>query len=309
MRRRKVENNNYRFLEALETQDASPAFEQPDFIMDIKNVTKNFKKVQALKDVSLTIPKGRIIGLLGKNGAGKSTLMRCMLGFLKYDGEILYHGNKMEHNDTAVFRNVAFIPDVSALDERLTVAQTIAYVKGVNPGWNDRKADSLLERSDLPLKQKVKTLSKGMKTKLYLLLVLSLDVEFLMLDEPTIGLDILFRKEFFNTILGEFYDETKTILISTHEVNEVEHILQDIIFIDKGEIVLYEDIEILRQKYLEVKVPREFADELRKHNPLQVWEGLGYLHALVSEKLDIPSAEYSEPQLADLFLAKVGGSL
>ena len=146
-----------------------------------------------------------------------------------------------------------------------------------------------------------------MKTKLYLLLVLSLDVEFLLLDEPTIGLDILFRKEFFNTILGEFYDETKTILISTHEVNEVEHILQDIIFIDQGEIVLYDDIGALKQKYLEVKVPREYADELKKHNPLQVWEGLGYLHGLVTEKLDIEYAEYSEPQLADLFIAKVAG--
>jgi ABC-2 type transport system ATP-binding protein len=304
-----MENNNYGFLEALDKIMASAETAKPEHIMELTNVTKNFRKVQALKDVSLTIPKGRIIGLLGKNGAGKSTLMRCMLGFLKYEGDIHYHGKKMEHNDSSIFKNIAFIPDVSALDERLTVAQTIAYVRGVNPGWNDRKADSLLERSELPLKQRVKTLSKGMKTKLYLLLVLSMDVEFLMLDEPTIGLDILFRKEFFNTILGEFYDENKTILISTHEVNEVEHILQDIIFIEKGKIVLYEDIDKLKQEYLEVKVPREFADELRKHNPLQIWEGLGYLHALVTEKLDIESAEYSEPQLADLFIAKVGGAL
>ncbi len=303
-----MENNSYGFLEALDRQIQSNHDEKPDHIMEITNLNKNFGKVQALSDVNLTIPKGRIIGLLGKNGAGKSTLMRCMLGFLKYHGDIHYHGKRLEHNDSNIFRNVAFIPDVSALDDRLTVKQTIAYIRGVNPSWNDRKADSLLEKSDLPLKQRVKTLSKGMKTKLYLLLVLSLDVEFLLLDEPTIGLDIVFRKEFFNTILGEFYDETKTILISTHEVNEVEHILQDIIFIDKGRIILAEDIDILRQKYMEIKVPREFADELRKHNPLQIWEGLGYVHALVEEKLDIPSAEYGEPQLADLFLAKIGGA-
>jgi ABC-2 type transport system ATP-binding protein len=120
-------------------------------------------------------------------------------------------------------------------------------------------------------------------------------------------LDIVFRKEFFNAILGEFYDETKTIIISTHQVDEVEHILQDIIFIDKGRIVLYEDIEVLREKYLEIKVPREYAGELRRHNPLQTWEGLGYVHALVEQKLDIPGAEYGTPQLVDLFLAKVGG--
>jgi ABC-2 type transport system ATP-binding protein len=302
-----METNNYGWLEALDKLSMATLEAKPEPIMEVTGLNKNFGKVQALKDVNLTIPRGRIIGLLGKNGAGKSTLMRCLLGFLKYNGEISYHGQKLEHNDSSIFRNVAFIPDVSALDDRLTVAQTIAYVKGVNPSWNDRKADSLIEKSSLPSKQRVKTLSKGMKTKLYLLLVLSLDVEFLLLDEPTIGLDILFRKEFFNTILGEFYDETKTILISTHEVNEVEHILQDIIFIDQGRIILYDDIETLRSKYLEIKVPREFADELKKHHPLQVWEGLGYVHALVEEKLDIQGAEYGEPQLADLFLAKVGG--
>jgi ABC-2 type transport system ATP-binding protein len=303
-----VEQNSYGFLEALDKIIEASADNKPENLMEISNVSKRFGKVQALKDIDLTIPRGRIIGLLGKNGAGKSTLMRCMLGFLKYEGGISYRGKKLEHNDSNIFHSVAFIPDVSALDERLTVQQTIAYVKGVNPGWNDRKADSLLEKSDLPLKQRVKTLSKGMKTKLYLLLVLSLDVEFLMLDEPTIGLDIVFRKEFFNTILGEFYDETKTILISTHEVNEVEHILQDIIFIDKGRIILYEDIDALKQKYLEVKVPREYAEELKKHHPLQVWEGLGYVHGLVESKLEIEAAEYGEPQLADLFIAKVGGA-
>jgi ABC-2 type transport system ATP-binding protein len=276
-------------------------------IMEIKNLNKHFGKLHALKDVTLNIPQGRIIGLLGKNGAGKSTLMRCMLGFLKYQGEILYHGTAIEHNDTRLFKKIAFIPDVSALDDRLTVEQTIQYVKGVNVSWNDQKSDALLEKSDLPLKQKVKNLSKGMKTKLYLLLVLSLDVEFLMLDEPTIGLDIVFRKEFFNTILGEFFDESKTILISTHQVDEVEHILQDIIFLDQGEVILFEDIEELKTKYKEVKVPREYMPALMQHNPLQVWEGLGFVHALVHEEIDVPEAEYSAPQLVDLFLAKVGG--
>jgi ABC-2 type transport system ATP-binding protein len=304
-----MENNNQAnsFLNVPDEAQVSTITEENKIIMEIRNLSKNFRKVQALNNVNLTIQRGRIIGLFGKNGAGKSTLMRCMLGFLKFQGEITYQGRKIEHNDFHMFRKIAFIPDVSALDDRLTVAQTIAYIRGVNPGWNDQKADRLLEKSELPLKMKVKALSKGMKTKLYLLLVLSLDVEFLLLDEPTIGLDIVFRKEFFNTILGEFYDETKTILISTHQVDEVEHILQDIIFIDKGRIVLQEDIEVLKEKYLEIKVPREFADELKKHNPMQIWEGLGYVHALVEEKLDIPGAEYGAPQLADLFLAKIGG--
>lgn len=303
-----METNTYGFLEALDRFAGPAADEPPRPLMSIRSLTKQFKNVRALQDVSLDIPRGRIIGLLGKNGAGKSTLMRCLLGFLKYQGEILYHGHALERNDSRIFQNIAFIPDVSALDDRLTVAQTIAYVQGVNPGWNEQKAEALLQRSDLPLKQKVKTLSKGMKTKLYLLLVLSLDVEFLLLDEPTLGLDIVFRREFFNTILGEFYDETKTILISTHEVAEVEHILQDIIFIDRGRIILNEDIAALKQRFYEVKVPREQAEELRKLNPLQTWEGLGYVHALLEQKPDLPEAEFREPQLADLFVAMVGGA-
>jgi ABC-2 type transport system ATP-binding protein len=289
------------------TQDIVVSVTNPP-LLEIRNLSKKFKNVQALDDVNLTISRGRIIGLLGKNGAGKSTLMRCMLGFLNFDGEITYNGKKVKHNDYHMFTKVAFIPDINALDDRLTVGQTIAYVKGVNPSWNSQKAAKLIEKSDLPPKMKVKSLSKGMKTKLYLLLVLSLDVELLVLDEPTIGLDIVFRKEFFNTILGEFYDETKTILISTHQVDEVEQILQDIIFIDKGKIILADDIDVLREKYMEIKVPREYADELKKSNPMQVWEGLGYVHALVEQKLDIPGAEYRAPQLADLFLAKLGGN-
>ncbi len=119
-------------------------------IMEIKNLSKRFKNIQALDEVTLDIPRGRIIGLLGKNGAGKSTLMRCMLGFLKYEGQILYHGRSIEQNDYRLFENIAFIPDVSALDDRLTVQQTIQYIKGVNPCWNDRKADAMLLKSELP---------------------------------------------------------------------------------------------------------------------------------------------------------------
>jgi len=276
-------------------------------IMEIRGLSKSFNKVLALDNVNLNIPRGRIIGLFGKNGAGKSTLMRCMLGFLKYDGEIYYQGRVFGHNNHHLFEKVDFIPDVNTLDEGLTVQQTINYIKGINPRWDNSRAEALLAKSDLPLRQKVKNLSKGMKTKLNLLIVLSLDVEFLLLDEPTIGLDIVFRKEFFNIILGDFFDETKTIFVSTHQVDEVEHILQDIIFIDKGNILLHMDIEELKSQYLEVRVPRRFSDELKKHKPIQIWEGLGYMFALVKEKIDIPGAEYGIPQLKDLFLAKVGG--
>lgn len=276
--------------------------------ISIKNLDKYYGKFQALKNVDLEIPKGRIIGLLGKNGAGKSTLMRCVLGFLKYDGEISICGDTLKELKENVFNKVAFIPDVSSLDDRLTVKQTIAYVSDMNPSWNQEKADSLLMKSELPMKQRVKNLSKGMKTKLYLLITLSLDVEILLLDEPTLGLDIVFRKEFFNTILGEFYDETKTIIISTHQVEEVEHILQDIIFIDNGEIILNEDIAELKAKLNIISLVSDREAELDSHNPLYKTKTLGRINAVVNSDVKIDGAEYSTPSLSDIFLAKAGGS-
>lgn len=276
--------------------------------ISIKDLNKYYSKFQALKNVNLEIPRGRIIGLLGKNGAGKSTLMRCILGFLKYDGEISICGDTLKELKENVFNKVAFIPDVSSLDDRLTVKQTIAYVSAMNPSWNQEKAESLLMKSDLPQKQKVKNLSKGMKTKLYLLITLSLDVEILLLDEPTLGLDIVFRKEFFNTILGEFYDETKTIIISTHQVEEVEHILQDIIFIDKGEIILNEDIEQLKATLNIISLPSDRENELDSHNPLYKTKTLGRINAVVNSDVIIEGAEYNTPSLSDIFLAKAGGS-
>lgn len=277
-------------------------------VINVKNVTKYYKKFKALDDVSLDIPRGRIIGLLGKNGAGKSTLMRCMLGYLKYQGDIDVLGEDIKHQKEMVHNDVAFIPDVNALDDRLTVEQTLEYVAGLNINWNQEKADALLATSDLPLKAKIAHLSKGMKTKLYLLITLALDVKILLLDEPTLGLDIVFRKEFFNTILGEFFDEDKTIIISTHQVEEVEHILQDIIFIDKGKILLQEDISKLKDRYAVVQYPSDKKEELVALNPLLITPVLGAVNGIIEIDNLQEGQEYTRPTLSDLFLAKVGGS-
>ena len=277
-------------------------------VIKLKSVSKYYGKLKALDDVNLNLPQGRIIGLLGKNGAGKSTLMRCVLGFLKYQGSIEILGKSGKEIRENIFNEVAFIPDVNSLDDRLTVQQTIEYVSALNDSWNEKKAQSLLAGSDLPLHRKVKHLSKGMKTKLYLLLTLSLDVKILLLDEPTLGLDIVFRKEFFNTILGEFYDEHKTILISTHQVEEVEHILQDIIFIDKGKIILFEDIAKLKDKYSIITLPDERKGELQDYNPKLVTKTFGHISAIVESDVKIENAQYSRPTLSDLFFALIGGS-
>ena len=279
-----------------------------DAIIKIENLTKFYGKFKALDDITLEIHRGKIIGLLGKNGAGKSTLLRSMLGFLKYDGQVNLLGKPLHEHKEKMFNFIGFIPDVNSLDDRLTVEQTINYVQTLNDSWNQQRANILIAKSDLPLKKKVKKLSKGMKTKLYLLITLSLDVQILLLDEPTLGLDIAFRKEFFNTILGDFYDENKTIIISTHQIEEVEHILSDIIFIDKGKIVLDEEIETIKEQYSIIQVSRDRIDEIEKLNPLMINQTIGNINALVLGKPEVEDAIYLKPQLSDIFMAKVGGS-
>ncbi|HCX72699.1 MAG TPA: multidrug ABC transporter ATP-binding protein [Candidatus Cloacimonas sp.] len=275
--------------------------------ISIRGLSKYYGKQKALNNINLEIPKGRIVGLLGKNGAGKSTLMRSILGFLKYEGQIKILGEDIAHNAMVTKKDIAFIPDVSCLDDRLTVGQTIDYVKNVNFNWDEATAERLLKKSDLPLNKKVSALSKGMKTKLYLLITLALDVKILLLDEPTLGLDILFRKEFFNTILGEFYNSEKTIIISTHQVEEVEHILQDIIFIDYGNLILYENVQNLKDKYNIISVPCSQKNALLAYQPQMMHEALGKVHAIVKSEVQIEGAEYNRPGLSDLFVAKVGG--
>ncbi len=274
----------------------------------VQNLSKYYGKFKALDEVNLLLPEGKIIGLLGKNGAGKSTLMRCMLGFLHHEGQVYLDAKPVTHRSHHVFGKVGFIPDVSGLDDRLTVRQTIEYIKGVNPNWNNDIASKLLSISNLPSDKKVGKLSKGMKTKLYLLITISLNVKFLLLDEPTLGLDIAFRKEFFNIILGEFFDETKTILISTHQVEEVEDILQEIIIIDSGRVMLHEDIEALKSRMRIVSLPKEEKERLMAFKPKVTMSTLSSISAVLESNIEIDGATYGRASLADIFLALVGGT-
>ena len=283
-------------------------FENNPTPYEIKNLSKHYGKFQALDDVSFTLPWGKIVGLIGKNGAGKSTLMRCMLGFLQHEGEVLLDGFIQKHQDHEIFNQVAFIPDVSGLDDRLTVKQSWDYVRAMNPHFNIERGERLFAISRLPLNKKVGKLSKGMKTKLYLLMTLSLDVRYLILDEPTLGLDIAFRKEFFNTILGEFFDEERTIFISTHQVEEVEDVLQEIIFIDNGKIILNEDVEQLKERLHVVSLPADRRAELEAYRPKVIDTALGFVSAVMDSSVQIEGAIYSRPKLADIFMEYVGGS-
>ncbi|HHV37756.1 MAG TPA: ABC transporter ATP-binding protein [Candidatus Cloacimonetes bacterium] len=274
----------------------------------VVNLSKSYGKFLALDDITFSLPQGRIVGLLGKNGAGKSTLMRCMLGFLRHKGTVSLDGEKVYHRDHRVFDKVAFIPDISGLDDRLTVQQSFDYVRRINYRFNDERGRRLISESGLPLNKKIGKLSKGMKTKLYLLLTLSLDVQYLFLDEPTLGLDIVFRKEFFNTILADFFDETKTIFISTHQVEEIENILQDILIIDEGKKILYDDIEALKDKYHIATVPASERAALEAHKPKVVMSHLSNVSAVLPSENLLEGASYARPGIADIFIEKVGGS-
>lgn len=283
-------------------------FENHPIPYQVQHLSKKYGKFQALNDVSFTLPWGKIVGLLGKNGAGKSTLMRCMLGFLHHEGTVSLDGFNLNHRDHRIFEQVAFIPDISGLDDRLTVAQTIEYVQNIHPRFNSERSQRLFAKSNLPLNKKVGKLSKGMKTKLFLLLTLSLDVRYLLLDEPTLGLDIAFRKEFFNTILGEFFDEERTIFISTHQVEEVEDVLQEIIFIDAGKIVLSEEVETLKDRMRVVSLPAERRSELEAHKPKVINSTMGLVSAILDSSIQIEGAMYHRAGLADIFLEVVGGN-
>ena len=275
---------------------------------EISGLHKYYGKFQALDNVNLQIMPGKIIGLLGRNGAGKSTLLRSMLGLLKYEGSISYAGRNIKEMQHHLFEDVAFIPDVNIIDDRLTVKQIIDYVRGIHVHWQEEKFMDLMEKSNLPINKKISKLSKGMKTKLYLLITLSLETQMLLLDEPTLGLDIAFRKEFLNTILGEYFDEQKSIIISTHQVEEVEQILQEIIFIDDGKIVLHEDVEGLKNKYNLVSVAADQQSVLQERGARQITHTLGQYHGILPVEIKIEGATYHRPGLADLFLAFTGGS-
>ncbi len=272
-----------------------------DNIINIKGLSKRYRQVQALDDINLQIPKGRIVGLLGKNGAGKSTLLKCMLDFLNYDGEIEFFNKNVKDWNYELHKKVAFIPDVSGLDPRLTVRETLEYVAGINPSFNKEKAEHLFEKSELPSNRKVKTLSKGMKTKLYLLLTLAKDVDVLLLDEPTLGLDIVFRQEFYDLLLGEFFDENKTVIISTHQVAEVENILHDVIFIDNGSIVLHQDMDKLKEEWSIIELPSDKENELRKMGARSIVKSFGKVRGIVNKK-----AKGIIPSVSDIFVAMLG---
>ncbi len=271
-------------------------------------VSKKFGNTIAVDDVSFEVAPGRIIGLIGPNGAGKTTLLKAILGLTSYEGDISVCGLDPFRNRRELMHTVSYVADVSVLPRWIRVDQLLDYVETLHPNFNRSAAETSLSRTKVTLKDKVKALSKGMVAQLHLSIIMAIDAKILILDEPTLGLDILFRKAFYTELLNDYFDDERTIIITTHQVEEIENILTDVMFIDDGKIVLNETIESIGDRYTELMVGPDQAERARGFAPLTERQVFGK-SVLTFE--GVARAELQElgevrtPGLADLFVAKL----
>ncbi|MFQ6677370.1 MAG: ABC transporter ATP-binding protein [Fidelibacterota bacterium] len=280
-------------------------------LVELKNVNKRFGSTKALDDISLKIPGGRIVGLVGPNGAGKTTMLRALTGLISYDGEISILGVEPKKDRPKLMEKTGVIHDIPVLPPWMTVNQVLKFQENIHPGFHLSQCEKMLESTEITFNKKIKHLSKGMKTQLHLAIVLSSDTQLLILDEPTHGLDILFRKRLYSSVLEDYFDETKSVLISTHQVEEVEHILTDVIFINHGKIILYESMERLSEKYVLLTVADAEAEKVRKMNPLTENYLLGkrtFLLDTPDRKIIEELGKVSPPTVVDIFMAIMGGA-
>ena len=240
-----------------------------------RNVSKHFGDVRAVDDVSFDIEKGKILGLIGPNGAGKTTLLKAVLGLTDCDGDLSVLGLDPFRQRKQLMRQICFIADVAVLPRWIKVSQLLDYVESVHPNFSRSRAEELLRSTKVQSGAKVKELSKGMVTQLHLAIIMSIDAKLLVLDEPTLGLDILFRKEFYANLLNDYFDEERTILITTHQVEEIENLLTDIMFINDGKILLDTSMDSLSDTYVEVMTSGENAQKARGLRPIAESEMFG----------------------------------
>ena len=280
-------------------------------IVRARGLSKRYGTTAALDHVDLEIRPGCIVGLIGPNGAGKTTALKAILGLTEFDGELSVLGLDPRTQRTELMQNVCFIADVAVLPRWLRVGEAVDLVAGVHPRFSREKCEAFLARTKIQKTQRVRELSKGMIVQLHLALVMAIDAKLLVLDEPTLGLDILYRKEFYETLLNEYFDEQRTILVTTHQVEEIEHILTDLLFIDRGRIVLDAAMDEVQESYAQVAIRPENVASARTLKPIAERQGLGRTHMLFKgvgraelERL----GEVGVPSVADLFVAVIQGA-
>jgi ABC-2 type transport system ATP-binding protein len=277
--------------------------------IEARGLRKAFGTTVAVDGVDLRIEEGRIVGLIGPNGAGKTTALNAILGLTSYQGELRVLGRDPWIERDRLMRDVCFIADVAVLPRWIRVSQALDYVAGVHPRFDRAKAEGFLEKTTIRRGSKVRELSKGMVAQLHLALVMAIDARLLMLDEPTLGLDILYRKQFYDSLLNDYFDRTRTIVVTTHQVEEIQDVLTDLMFINHGRIVLNCSMEEFEQRYLEVMVNPERIAAARALKPIHERQSLGR-SILLFDRADrrqlAALGELRRPSIADLFVAVMG---
>ena len=278
-------------------------------VIEARGLAKTFGRTVALREVDLTVGEGRIVGLIGPNGAGKTTALNAILGLIPFQGHLRVLGRDPWAERDRLMRDVAFIADVAVLPRWLTVGQTLDYVAGVHPGFHRAKAESFISRTSIASHQKVRQLSKGMVAQLHLALVMAIDARLLVLDEPTLGLDMIYRKQFFETLLSDYLERSSTIVLATHQVEEIQDVLTDVVFIDRGRVVLSSTMDEIEARWHEVQVRPEQVDAARALGPRHERQSFGrsvMLFEGANRAQLVGLGEVRTPGVAELFVTLLG---
>jgi ABC-2 type transport system ATP-binding protein len=280
-------------------------------VISARNLTKRYDNTVAVDDVSFEIPAGRIVGLIGPNGSGKTTALKAILGLSTFEGHLNVLGFNPQTQRNELMNEVCFIADVAVLPRWIKVSEAIDFVAGVHPKFNRAKCEAYLAHTKLKPAMKVKQMSKGMIVQLHLALVMAIDAKLLVLDEPTLGLDIMYRKQFYQNLLEDYFDENKTIIVTTHQVEEIEHILTDLMFIRDGKIVLSSTMDEVADRFVEVMVSQEQYDTAKSMNPIDERKVFGKAVMLFDGVARGELNRLGETRnvgIADLFVATMKGT-
>ena len=295
--------------------NSSKEIDMTNAVINARNISKKYDDSYALDGIDLQVMQGQIMGLIGPNGAGKSTFLQSVLGLLKTEGTLEVLGLDPRKDRHKLLKEVCSITDVAVLPKWMTVIQLLNYMDGVHPGFSLEKCIDILSRTNIKLPSKIKVLSRGMVVQLHLSIVMAIDAKVLILDEPTLGLDLVYRKDFYSQLIEDYYEGNKTILISTHQVEEIEGVLSDAVFMNQGRIVMQDSIESINRKYLELRPDQNSIDKARSLNPMHSRSELGR-EVMLFEDVDkdklMEMGDVRPPVIADLFMAimettKVGG--
>jgi ABC-2 type transport system ATP-binding protein len=277
--------------------------------IEARGLRKTFNTTVALDGIDLVVEEGRILGLIGPNGAGKTTALNAILGLTSFEGQLTVLGRDPWTSRDELMRDVCFIADVAVLPRWITVAQLLDYVAGVHPKFDRAKAEGFLAKTAIKRRSKVRQLSKGMVAQLHLAIVMAIDARLLVLDEPTLGLDILYRKQFYDSLLNDYFDHTRTIVVTTHQVDEIQDVLTDLMFIDRGRIALQCSMEEFDARYLEVLVNPEQLEAARALKPIHERPVFGRSVMLFenADRSEVAAlGDMRRPSIADLFVAVMG---